>query len=180
MTFCLSWASGILCLCMRMRSVFPSQLGALWHWACSIPWWPLGCWPLPRKGREVERGLRSSHLKTDAWNLHCLSPGVPQLPEEPPHPASSLLSRCCAKVVMPSSPSARTIKQCHTWPPWRAPVSPGTLQCQEGVKKCNQWSSCYHSLQAWTSCWCSYCYFFSFQKYHPENVNCWNTVLLLA
>lgn len=33
---------------------------------------------LPRKGREVERGLRSPHIKTDAWNLHCPAPGVPQ------------------------------------------------------------------------------------------------------
>lgn len=52
--------------------VFHELLGcysSAWGWgmvslpAGHIPWWTLGYWPLPRKGREVERGLRSCLLK---------------------------------------------------------------------------------------------------------------------
>lgn len=103
----------------------------------------------------------------------------PPSSEEPPEPGSSLLSRCCAKVVMPSSPPARAIEQCHTWAPRRASASPGTLQCQEEVKSVtsghpaitpSRYGPAVGAVTVTSS----------FQKYHPENVNCWNTVLLLA
>lgn len=49
--------------------------GWLWHWACSTPWLPLGCRPLPRKGSRETTEVMS--LKNRCLEFTLPSPWCP-------------------------------------------------------------------------------------------------------